>query len=194
MVTNENKVDFTILRNLRRTPPGTSNNEPRNEDETPHTAENEPRNAPEPGQAEEPRGIRTLSEEQQTYIDRIKAEILTQIYTVDDTPGLLLKAIGAMCVALNDKAYYNQVTRLIKNIWGQGLGKIRTLEEIPGEFTLAELQHYICTLKDDLREKQLDTFARVDIEKAISYLTEKGKAIFKSLPDASKGNYEAFKS
>jgi hypothetical protein len=189
------EIDFSILQSLRN---GTAENEPRNALTPPDNSKNEPRNAPEPPPKEPPReeptrqgdalgSVRTLSEEQRAYIDRTKGEILEKVYCIEDTPDLLLKALGALCVALNDKAFYNQVARLINNIWLQGVGKVRTLEGIPREFILQEIQGYTKLLKENLAEKQLDTFARADIERSIDRLTEKEKGICKGTPDTSKG-------
>ena len=178
----ESKINFSLLGKLWEKQGGAAA-----VDQTPKEPPKE-----EPRAAEAPRNIYSLSDEQEAYINRTKAEIIEQLYTIDDTSSLLLKALGVMCVCLNDKAYYKTVGRLIKNVWGQGLGKIRSLEEIPGEFILSEISRNMATLEADQKEKQLDAQAKEDIATARAKLEAKGKRIYKTLPETSKAAFISF--
>ena len=172
--------------------------------EEPRTAEQPPEPskietaAEQPGQEElkpieegqAPRNLYTLSDTQQAYIEKAKAEILEQIYLVDDTASLFLKAIGVMAICLNDKEWYNVAYRLLANVWGQGLGKQWNEQQIPPEFTLGQLETYHKALKDRL--KQLDGQARTDTETALTKIETRGKAIYNKLPEPSKLNFIEF--
>lgn len=214
MVTADNKVNFSILGSLWQAPgseaakngdkaaidrethrEGEQGNEQGKNRETQQQEEpktnRETHSKPPETDAEAPRNLYTLSDEQQAYINRTKAEILEQIYTADDTASLFLKALGVMAVCLNDKAYYTKAARLIKTIWVDGLGKIRTLEEIPGEFALDGINKYKQILESSLKEKRLDTQTRSDLTTAIEKMSEKGKAFYKRLPETSKASFES---
>lgn len=190
MVNGENKVDLSILKKLWDAPGAADQTPEQHQEETKEPEKEEPGNAP--GAADAPRNIFSLSEEQERYIARTKAEIMEQLYTADDTTSLFLKALGVMCVCLNDKAYYNQVTRLLKNVWRQGLGKVQTLEELPGEFILTELTGYMDLLKGSLKENKLDAQARADHETALKKMEARGNRIYKTLPETSKASFLSF--
>ena len=170
-------VDLSILGKLWEEDPGASSGEPVREEAEPAAA---------------PRNLYSLSDEQEAYIARTKAEIIEQVLTGDNTASLFLKALGVMCVCVNDKAYYDTVARLVRNVWGEGLGRLRTLAEIPQEFVLSELQKNIEDLERNGREKKLDAQAKEDIKNAREKMQTKGEGIFEKLPETSKAAYLSF--
>lgn len=203
---SESKVDLSALWKKRadyqrgQAAERATREEPRTAEQPPEpskieTAAEQPRQEGlkpiEEGQA--PRNLYTLSDTQQAYIEKAKAEILEQIYLVDDTASLFLKAIGVMAICLNDKEWYNAAYRLLANVWGQGLGKQWNEQQIPKEFTLGQMENNIKWLKESLKDfEKVETQAKEDIETALTKITDRGKAIYKQLPEPSKLNFSEY--
>ena len=201
----ESKVDLTALWKKRadyqrgQTAEQTPKAEPRTDTAAPskmETAAEPPRQEEPPKPIEEgqaPRNLYTLSDTQQAYIEKTKAEILEKIYLIDDTASLTLKALGVMAICTNDKEWYNKAYRLLGNIWGRGIGKQWNEEQIPKEFTLGQMENNIKWLKESLKDfEKVETQAKEDIETALTKITDRGKAIYKQLPEPSKLNFSEY--
>lgn len=139
---------------------------------------------------EDPKKVFSFTAKQEQYIERTKKEILEQLYTCDDTPIILDKCLSLIAVTLNDRQYLSEARRIMYNVWGLGLKRIGSLDALPPEFALGEIERNRETLRKNL--KGTEPGAQADIEKAISKMTEKGKGIYKKLPEVSKLNFEGF--
>jgi hypothetical protein len=140
-----------------------------------------------------PRNIFTLSDRQVEYIQGAKADIIERLYSGDDTAGTMLKAISIAAICLNDKAYYDQIQRIIAHVWSHGLGKLKALDDIPKEFVLAGIKRDYETIASRTAAGTIDRGALDDTQRASETMLRKGQAIYKTLPEESRASYKLFK-